>query len=159
MAGQPNTQGVLNQFQTDLQALQINGQPAFNSVVIGGLKDIKPNVMPLAIIYLISEDSTRFTMGGGSRATQTIRVHVACDYTQNQTASQCEAQIVAIADALKVYFQQHATADGTIPVADARAKPSGTATLGFAQLSGMEIARYYEFDVEVVQQYYVQVTA
>jgi hypothetical protein len=157
MANAPNTQAVLNELQMLMQGLQVNSQAAFANVYLGGTKDVKPNLMPLCIIYLLSEDSIHFTLGGGVRDIQTIRIHVACDYTQNQTAAQCEVQIVGIVDALKVLFQQHATLGGTSPVADARPKPSGTARLGFVKVSGNEIARIYEMELQITQQYYVTV--
>lgn len=157
MANAPNTQAVLNELQTLMQGLQVNSQPAFANVYIGGVKDVKPNLMPLCIVYLLGEDTVHFTLGGGVRDIQTIRIHVACDYTQNQTASQCEAQIVGIIDAMKVLFQQHATLGGTNPVADARPKVSGSGRLGFVQVSGNEMARVYEFELQVTQQYYVTV--
>ena len=157
MANAPNTQGVLNELQTLMTGLQVNSQPAFTTVAIGGVKDLKPNIMPACIIYLLGEDSIHFTVSGGVRDIQTVRIHVACDYTQNQTASQCEAQIVGIIDALKLLFQQHATLGGTNPVADARPKPSGSGRLGFIRVSGNEISRIYEFELQVIQQYYVTV--
>lgn len=157
MASAPNTQAVLNELQTLMQALLVNSQPAFTTVAIGGIKDLKPNIMPACIIYLLDEDSVHFTLGGGVRDIQTIRLHVACDYTQGQSASQCETQIVGIMDAMKVLFQQHATLGGTSPVADARPKPSGTARLGFVKVSGGEIARIYEMELQITQQYYVTV--
>lgn len=153
MASAPNTQAVLNELKTLMQGLQVNGQPAFANVYIGGAKDINVNLMPCCIIYLLSEDSVHFTMGGGVRDIQTIRLHVPCDYTDAQA---CEMQIVGIIDALKLLFQQHATLGGTSPVADARPKPSGSGRTGFVKVGGA-IARVYEFDLQVTQQYCVTV--
>lgn len=121
-----NTLGTANAIKTIVQALQLNGQPAYTSVVVGALKDIV-EALPSLEITASDDETERATMGpiGGSATvadTQTFYLTSIVDYTDAQAA---EAQLFALRDLLTEAFHASTHLNSTPGVIMSQLQPTG----------------------------------
>ncbi|HET8910674.1 MAG TPA: hypothetical protein VFN23_04375 [Ktedonobacteraceae bacterium] len=125
----PNTTAVVQQIQTELQALLLadNVTHAYQSVIIGGEKDYTEIPLPCATLIPRHDDSQRHAFGGTIIEHTDIEVRSIVDYTTTNTAAQAELQILSIRDALMPLLNKYAVLPNTLTVYNAKIKPNSAA--------------------------------
>lgn len=122
----PNTTAVVQQIQTELQALKLadNVTNAYNTVIIGGEKDYTEIPLPCAVIIPRHDDSARHAHGGTIIEHTDLEIRTVCDYSN---ASQAELQVLGIRDALMPLLNKYAVLPNTLTVYNAKVKPNSAA--------------------------------
>lgn len=153
---QPNTLLIMNQIQAMLQALTINAQPAYATVVLGAQKDWT-DAWPVAEVMFAEDLSEHFRAGGYIRDTQGFVVRSAVSWTK-QTPLQAVTQFCNIRDAATYLFQSHAYLQNAVPgVDDSRVKPV-PAKISFIEVGGDDYL-VHELIVEVSSDWTVPIGA
>lgn len=146
----PNTTAVVNELQTLLQALKLadNVTSAYNTVVIGGVKDYTEIALPCGVILLRHDDSGRHAHGGTIVDHTDIEIRSVVDYS---VASTAETSIIAIRDALMPLLNKYAVTPSTTTVYHSQVK-KGSAAFTWMWLKPnwyrihtvtLEVAQYY----------------
>src|SRR5579885_2441950 len=117
----PNTTAVVQQIQTELQVLKLADgiTPAYQTVVIGGVKDYTELALPCGVIIPRHDDSQRHAHGGTIIEQTDLEIRSVCDYSN---AGQAELQVLAIRDALMPLLNKYAVLPNTITVYHAQIK-------------------------------------
>jgi len=149
----PQTTAVVQQLQRELQALKLaDGVTlAYQTVVIGGVKDYTELALPAGVIIARHDDSQRHAFGGTIMEHTDIEIRSVVDYTTINSASQAELQILAIRDALLPLLNTYAVLPNTVTVYSARIKPNSAAFLWMwlkpnwyrIHTVVLEVAQYY----------------
>jgi hypothetical protein len=110
----PNTYGVLQSIQGFMQDALVNGLPAYQNIVIGGLKDYT-DALPVGVVYPTSGSVERYTLGRSAKIHDIphILIGSVVSYTNAATAMQ---QLCNIRDAVTFQFAQTATLNMAGPV-------------------------------------------
>lgn len=122
----PNTTAVVQQIQTELAALLLadNATHAYQSTIIGGVKDYTELALPCATIIPRHDDSQRHTLGGTIIDHTDLEIRSVVDYSDASTA---ELQILSIRDALMPLLEKYAVLPNTLTVYSAKIKPNSAA--------------------------------
>src|SRR5581483_10812037 len=149
----PNTTAVVQQLQTELQALKLADgiTNAYNTVVIGAQKDYTEIPLPCATIIVHQDDSARHAHGGTIVEHTDIEIRSVVDYTTTNTASQAELQILSIRDALMPLLNKYAVLPNTLTVYNAKIKPNSASFLWMflkpdwyrIHTVALQVAQYY----------------
>lgn len=111
----PNTQGILNELKSMLTNLKLSDgiTPAYNTVVLGGVKEYLPQGLPYGNILLRKHSSKRKHHGGDIVEKLRIEIRGVFDYTDSQAA---ELQLIAVHDVLLPLLHKYATLQNTTGV-------------------------------------------
>jgi hypothetical protein len=126
--GAPNTTAVVQQLQTELQALLLADTVthAYQTVKIGGVKDYTELALPVGQIMPGNDGSQRHSFGGTIMERTDIEIRSVVDYTD---ANAAELQILSIRDALMPLLNKYAVLPNTLTVYSAKIKPNSGAFL------------------------------
>jgi hypothetical protein len=126
--GAPNTTAVVQQLQTELQALLLADglTHAYQTVVIGAQKDYTEIPLPCATLIVHGDDSQRHSFGGTIMEHTDIEIRSIVDYTD---ANAAELQILSIRDALMPLLNKYAVLPNTLTVYSAKIKSNSGAFL------------------------------
>lgn len=157
MATSPNTQSIIDQIVSYLQAVQWNGQNLFLNVVEGGLNDftnMATTTQACAMVTIKDGPIKRVKSGGG---TQNIETFLVTCVVPTSDQAQAEKTIVACYMYATQPFLQHAYLGGLSNVKDSRVKEDSP-TFFWTQINGVDW-RMFSFEIEVVDEYFVTVTS
>lgn len=148
MPTSPATSTLASAIQAIMQSAQINSQPAYANIIIGGLKDYT-DVMPVGVILIEHGSSERYTLGRSAKIHDKPRFTIASvvPYTSASTAEQ---QLYAIRDAVTFLFQQSATLNTPGVIISNVLKDSEI--WSFPTINGNK-CRAHEFTLQVVYEY------
>lgn len=143
-----NTTAIATAIQSIMQSAQVNGQPAYNNVIIGGLKDYVDS-MPVGVVFPIKGSLERYTFGRSAKIHDKPLFNIASvvSYTN---AEQADLQLYAIRDAVTFAFMQSATLNIAGPVIIN--VPANGERWSFPTINGNK-CRAHEFTLLVTYEY------
>ena len=143
-----NTTAIAQAIQTIMQSAQVNAQPAYSNVIIGGLKDYV-DAMPVGVIMPVKGSLERYTLGRSAKIHDKPQFNIASvvPYTNAATA---ELQLYAIRDAVTFLFAQSATLNIAGPVIIN--VPPNAERWSFPTINGNKM-RAHEFTLFVTYEY------
>lgn len=148
MPTQGNTYGIAQKIQTIMQGAQVNSQPAYSNVIIGGLKDYT-DAMPVGVIMAVRGSTDRYTLGRAAKIHDVPQFYIGSVISYNN-AAQAEQQIYGIRDAVTFLFAQSATLNMQGPII-VNIVP-GSERYSFPTINGAK-CRAHEFLLEVKYEY------
>lgn len=143
-----NTYGIAQSIATFMQTAQVNGQPAYANVIIGGLKDCV-DALPVGVVFPQSGSTERYTLGRSAKIHDRLRFNIA-SVVSYVTAATAEPQICAIRDAVTFLFAETATLNMNGPII-INVVPNSE-RWSFFKMNGAPM-RAHEFQLEVLYEY------
>ena len=144
----PATLVQANAIKAIMQTAQINAQPAYANIIIGGLKDYT-DAMPVGVVFAERGSSKRYTLGRSAKIHDETQFAIASAVNYDNAAA-AEILIYSIRDEVTFLFEQSATLN-TPGVIISEIMPDSE-HYSFAQINGAR-CRFHEFLLRVVYEY------